>query len=186
MKHKFPVSLYFRLIFWFFRHFGSSIRSYRFNLLVALCEGYGRFVAPGFQGYGRCWPERFQTMSEAGSGGKQRSLRNVRKVDLIRHQINLFDSKDCMTQSGAAGVDEKIMKELQKRGDIKIMQMDPMKVCIHRKNRGSVIGNSQNLPILINVSYPSHGRSARTPFVFAWKKMTPPAKTPTASGVSRR
>jgi hypothetical protein len=89
-------------------------------------------------------------MSEAGSGGKQRSLRNVRKVDLVRHRINSFDSKDCMTQSGAAGVDEKMMRELQKRGDIKILPMGPTKVCIYRQNRGGIIGNTQNLPNLIN------------------------------------
>jgi len=72
--------------------------------------------------------------------------------DVIQDLLDKFDSEDEKTKAGAAGVDEDIMAELKRRGHVTRERINPMKLCIHHLNRGSVIGNSMNLdPLIANI-----------------------------------
>ena len=82
-------------------------------------------------------------------------------VDVIQELLDKFESDDEKTKAGASGVDEDIMAELKRRGHVTRTRIDPMKISIDHRNRGSVIGNSMNLePLLNNIVEMS----------FAWKE----------------
>ena len=91
------------------------------------------------------------SMSKAGNISNCIADASV-QIDMVQFYIGKLDSDDDQTCAGAAGVDEDIIAELKKRGNVERKQLDPMIAGIHNLNRGAVIGNSINIdPMVENI-----------------------------------